>query len=420
MLALVDCNSFYVSCERVFDPSLNGRPVVVLSNNDGCIVSRSNEAKALGIKLGVPAFKIASLLEKYRVAVFSSNYALYGDVSRRVMTTLAGFAPEVEVYSIDEAFLNLAGIQGNLFSYGQEIRRRVLKDVGMPVCVGVGPTKALAKLANHCAKKRPEHCGVLVLDSQEIIESALRSVSIGNVWGVGGQYRKMLETAGVRTAWDLTQKADAWVQKRMTVVGLRLKKELLGESCLGLEVMAPAKKMICTSRSFGEPINDLGSLQEAVANFTAACALKLREQRTCAGQLTVFIQTNSFKPEEPQYAKNAVQRLPVATNNSEELIKCAMAILAAIYREGYRYKKAGVLVGEIVPWDGVQGSLFDGVDRVKEGRLMETVDFLNARFGANTVRIARQGCGASRWKLRQEKLSPAYTTRWSDIIEIKV
>lgn len=420
MLALVDCNSFYVSCERVFNPSLNGCPVVVLSNNDGCIVSRSNEAKALGIKLGVPAFKIAEMIEKNKVAVFSSNYTLYGDLSRRVMTTLAGFAPEMEVYSIDEAFLDLTGIQGNLETYGREIRRRVLKDTGMPVCVGIGPTKALAKAANHCAKKRPEHKGVLVLDSPEAIERTLRTIAVGDVWGVGRQYRKLLEGTGVMTAWDLAQQPDAWVQKWMTIVGLRLKKELLGEPCLELELAAPAKKMICTSRSFGRSLNDLSSLKEAVANFAAACALKLREQRTCAGQVMVFIQTNSFKPQEPQYAKNAVYRLPVATNNSEELIKSAMAVLEAIYREGYLYKKAGVIVSEIVPQDQVQSSLFDGADRVMEGRLMETMDRLNARYGANTVKIARQGHGDSSWKLRQEKLSPAYTTRWSDIIEVKV
>jgi DNA polymerase V len=419
MLALVDCNSFYVSCERVFNPSLNGRPTVVLSNNDGCIVSRSNEAKALGIKLGEPAFKIADLLEKNNVAVFSSNYTLYGDISQRVMTTLAGFAPEMEVYSIDEAFLNLEGIGADMDAYGREIRRRVLKDTGMPVCVGIGPTKVLAKAANHCAKKRPEHGGVLVLDSPDTIEATLRTITVGDVWGVGRQYRKMLETAGVRTAWDLTRQPDAWVQKRMTIVGLRLKKELLGESCLELELVAPAKKMICTSRSFGQSQKNLDSLKEAVANFAAACALKLREQKTCAGQVLVFIQTNSFKPEEPQHAQNAVYKLPVATNNSGELIKYAVAVLEAIYRKGYSYKKAGVIVSEIVPEDQVQAFLFDGVDRVKEGRLMETIDRLNARYGTNTVKVAQQGYD-SRWKLRQEKLSPCYTTRWSDIIEVKV
>ncbi len=419
MFALADCNNFYVSCERVFNPALNGKPVVVLSNNDGCIISRSNEAKALGIKMAQPAFKIADLIERNQVAVFSSNYTLYGDMSRRVMTTLAAFTPEIEIYSIDEAFLNLAGIPDKLEDYARTMRQTVLKNTGMPVSVGIGPTKVLAKIANHCAKKRPETNGVLVLDSPAKIGATLRTIEVGDVWGIGRQYTAMLQSFKVKTAWDLTQMPDSWVKKKMTIVGLRIKKELEGEPCLEMELLPTAKKAICTSRSFGELQTELEPIHEAVANFASSCAAKLRQQKTCAKTIMVFIHTNSFKPNDPQYARNIVYKLPVATNSSIELIKYALALLDLIYQEGFRYKKAGVIVSEIVPETRVQCSLFDGVDRVKQDALMHAMDEINARFGSNAVKIATLGTGAQ-WKLRQEKLSPCYTTRWSDIIKIKV
>jgi DNA polymerase V len=419
MIALVDCNNFYVSCERVFNPALNGKPVVVLSNNDGCIISRSNEAKALGIKMAQPAFKIADLIEKNQVAVFSSNYTLYGDMSQRVMTTLAGFTPEIEIYSIDEAFLNLAGIPNNLEDYARTIRQTVLKNTGMPVSVGIGPTKVLAKIANHCAKKRPETNGVMVLDSSDKIGATLRSIEVEDVWGIGRQYATMLRSFKIKTAWDFTQMPDSWVKKKMTIVGLRIKKELEGEPCLEMELLPAAKKAICTSRSFGELQTDLEPLKEAVANFASSCAAKLRQQKTCAQKVMVFIHTNSFNPNDAQYAQNIVYKLPVATSSSIELIKYSLALLDLIYKEGYRYKKAGVIVSDIVPETRVQCSLFDCTDRAKQDALMHVMDKINARFGSNAVKIATLGNGV-RWKLRQEKLSPSYTTRWNDIITIKV
>ncbi|HHZ20521.1 MAG TPA: Y-family DNA polymerase [Firmicutes bacterium] len=418
MFALVDCNNFYVSCERVFNPALNGQPVVVLSNNDGCIVSRSNEAKALGIKMGQPAFAIADFLAKNKVHVFSSNYVLYGDMSHRVMTTLAEFTPELEIYSIDEAFLNLTGITHDLASYGRQIRQTVLKNTGIQVSIGIAGTKVLAKVANHLAKRVPGYDGVLVLDSPDKIRAALEQTEIEEVWGIGRQYAALLKGIGVKTAWDFGQLTDSWVKKKMSVVGLRIKKELAGISCLELELEPVAKKAICTSRSFGRSQTELAQLREAVATFASQCAYKLRKQRTCAGAIMVFIHTNGYNKNEPQYAQNFSCRLPTATNSSITLIKYALSGLSAIYKEGYKYKKAGVMVLDIVPEDRVQGSLFDCTDYGKHAGIMKVMDEINGKYGRNTVKFAVQGSGV-RWKLRQEKLSPSYTTRWEDIIKVR-
>jgi len=419
MFALVDCNNFYVSCERVFNPALNGRPVVVLSNNDGCIIARSEEAKALGIKMGAPAFQIADFLVQNNVAVYSSNYALYGDLSHRVMSLLGQFTPELEIYSIDEAFLSLAGLPVRLEEYAREIRATILKNIGIPVSVGIGPTKVLAKTANHYAKKVPENQGIYVLDSPAKIAEALKRFPIDEVWGIGRQYSKLLKSLDVETAWDFIQLQDGWVRKSMTVVGLRVKKELEGVSCLEMELVPSAKKAICTSRSFGESQTGLEPLREAVATFAARCAEKLRRQHSCAGMLMVFIHTNGFKANEPQYERNFVCKLPVPTNSTMELIRYALFALEAIYRKGYRYKKAGVLVLDIVPEDRVQGALFDRVDRAKHAAVMKTLDAINSRFGRDTLKMAVQGSG-EKWKLRQEKLSPSYTTKWNDIITVRV
>jgi DNA polymerase V len=419
MLALVDCNNFYVSCERVFSPGLEGRPVIVLSNNDGCVISRSNEAKALGIKMGEPAFRIGELLERNQVMVFSSNYCLYGDLSHRVMQTLAAFTPKLEIYSIDEGFLDLTGITADWESYARRIRATVRQNTGIPVSIGIGPTKVLAKTANYYAKKIPANHGVLVLDSPARIAAVLREFAIEEVWGIGRQYAALLNRAGVRTAADFVNLSDVWIRRKMTVVGLRVKKELEGVACLELELVPSAKKAICTSRSFGALQTELESLQEAAATFANQCAVKLRRQKTCAGQLQVFIHTNGFNPAEPQYARNFVCKLPTPTNSSLVLIKYALAALGAIYRPGYRYKKAGVLVYDLTPEGQAQGALFDPVDYEKHAAVMRTLDRLNARYGANTVKSAAQGSGL-RWKLRQEKLSPCYTTKWKDIISVRV
>ncbi len=383
------------------------------------MIARSAEAKAIGIPMGAPAFKIKDIVEKNNVILFSSNYMNYGDLSSRVMSTLRKFAVEMEIYSIDEAFLNLAGLLVELEDYAQTIQKTTLKNVGIPVSVGVGPTKVLAKVANHIAKKVSEKQGICVLNTQDKIQEALMKLEIESVWGIGQQYANLLKSVNVKTAWDFTQMCDDWVRKRMTVVGLRVKKELEGISCLEMELVPQAKKMICTSRSFGESQTELEPIQEAVATFAARCASKLRKQRSCAGRLMVFIHTNGFKPDEPQYEKKFVCKLPVETNSTMEITRYALAALNAIYIKGYRYKKAGVVLFDIVPETSIQGSLFDNVNRPKHDQIMKTLDQINSKYGRDTLKLAVQGSG-KKWGLRQEKLSPCYTTRWEDILTIKV
>jgi DNA polymerase V len=419
LFALVDCNNFYASCERVFDPSLNGRPVVVLSNNDGCVIARSNEAKALGIAMGEPAFKLQDLIELYDVQVFSSNYTLYGDMSKRVMNTLATFTPTIEVYSIDEAFLDLGDFyQVDLPVYCRNMRHTVWHWTGIPVSIGVAPTKTLAKVANRLAKKSPKAAGALVLTDPYHLEAALKRTEVGDVWGVGSRYSKKLAAFGIHTAWDLRNASDSFIKKHMTVVGLRTVKELRGEPCADLELQIPAKQNICTSRSFGHPVTSFTQVQEATTLYASRCAEKLRRQKSCAGVITVFVMTNPFATGEQYYNSKTIQ-LPVATSSTLELVQYASLALKSIYREGYRYKKSGVFVSGICPANQVQGDLLDPLDREKHQRLMQALDTLNQKLGRDALFCCSQGTGKE-WKLKREKLSPCYTTRLSDVVEVFV
>jgi DNA polymerase V len=416
MFALVDCNNFYASCERVFDPSLNNRPVVVMSNNDGCVIARSDEAKAIGVEMGVPVFEIEPFLKRHDVAVFSSNYALYGDMSQRVMNTLSAFTPELEIYSIDEAFLGLRGFRHfNLQEYAAVIKRVTGKNTGIPVSVGIGPTKTLAKAANHLGKRVRENKGLYVIDSEERRVAALKQLPVGKVWGIGRQYEKLLLAQGVTTARDFTGLSAAWVKKHLSVVGARTQQELLGVPCNELEIEPRPNKAICTARSFGAMQTEFTVIAEAVSSFTARCARKLRQQHTCASMVMVFIHTNEHREDLPQYAKNRVVQLPVASNSDFELCRHAKAALTDIFKAGYRYKKAGVIVSGIVPEANVQTSLFDTADRDRQDRLLRSMDGLNALYGRDTVRVAAQGF-ERKWKLRQERLSPCFTTRIEDVI----
>ncbi|WP_276497902.1 Y-family DNA polymerase [Pontibacter litorisediminis] len=420
LFALCDCNNFYASCERVFNPSLNGKPVVVLSNNDGCVIARSNEAKALGIPMGEPYFKIRNLVERGHVHAFSSNYVLYGDMSDRVMQTLSLFTPNVEVYSIDECFLDLGDFYDiDLFSYAWEIKRTVTQWTGIPVSLGVASTKALAKVANKLAKKSPKANGVLVLTDPYHIQKALQATKVEDVWGIGGQYAKFLSKRNINTAHDFTQLSENWVRQHMTVVGVRLLKELRGESCLELEEVAPPKKGICTSRSFGKKVNTLDELLEATASYAAKCAKKLRQQKSCARFITVFVTTNRFSENDRQYYNSKTICMPVATNSDIELIHYASIALKEIYREGYWYKKSGVIVTEIVPDNQLQLDLLDTVDREKHARLMTVMDGLTDRFGRSKVRVAAQGVDSS-WQLKSDFKSPCYTTRIEEIQQVRV
>lgn len=418
MVALVDCNNFYASCERVFNPALRGKPVVVLSNNDGCVIARSNEAKAAGVQMGVPAFEIRELVTQHGIAVFSSNYTLYGDMSNRVMETLRGFSPHLEVYSIDEAFLDLSGFEAiGLPSHAQSLRQTVIQHTGIPVSVGIAATKTLAKVANRIAKKRlPD--GVLVLDNERYVRRALEVTEVGDVWGVGRRYAQKLASYGIRTAYDLTLRPDSWIRREMSVVGLRTVKELRGEPCLELEATPPSKKAIMTSRSFGSMLTDLKDIREAVANFAASCAGKLRREASCCAAVTVFLTTNPFRESDRQYSSSFTVTLPSPSSYTPDIVGAALRGLDRVFVGGYRYKKAGVLVSSITPQAHVQLSLFSTRCIERETALMEAMDALNGRYGRNALRMGAQGYGSC-WKLKQESLSPCYTTSIDDVIVAK-
>lgn len=418
MIGLVDCNNFFVSCERVFRPDLNDKPVVVLSNNDGCVIARSEEAKKLGIKMGDPYFKLEKFFQQNDVVPFSSNYTLYGDLSSRVMSTVKCFVPDIEIYSIDECFLFFESFDSyDLTEYGRLITKTVKHNTGIPVSLGVAPTKTLAKIASKFAKKYPGYRGVCMIDSESKREKALKLFPIGEVWGIGHQYEKLLKYNGVKTAYDFTLKNESWVRRYLKVVGVRTWKELQGISCIPKEE-ARKKKNICTSRSFGEMLADYGTLSEAVANFAAACARKLREENTAAKEVQVFILTNPFRDDLAQYYKNKIVFLPVHSNNSNELIAAAKQALDEIYVKGYQFKKAGVIVSDIVPETEIQGNLFYKKDSACLKKIHKVMDEINQAKGQDTLRIAAQGF-SKKWCLKNHFLSQRYTTRWDELIEIK-
>ena len=417
MYGLADCNNFYASCERVFDPSLRDRPVVVLSNNDGCVIARSNEAKALNIPMGAPAFQIENLIKKHNIAVFSTNFTLYGDMSNRVMNTLAAFVADYEIYSIDEAFLSFHGFEHyNLKEYASEIVKTVYKNTGIPLSLGIAPTKTLAKVANKFAKKDASR--FCILNDEVAVNEALKKTDVEDVWGIGRRYAVFLRKHNVKTAYDFIHMPEPWVRTHMTVVGLRMYKELKGIPCYTLENEIPAKKNICTARSFGRMLTELPAIEQALANFTARCSEKLRKQKSCARALMVFIHTNMHRKDLPQYARNTIVQLPHASNYTPELIHYATEGLRRIFKKGYSYKKAGVIIIDIVPENPVQGNLFYDVSNSKLQDLMHTVDELNARYGRDQVRFSAQGYSKN-WKLKQEKLSPCYTTRMEDLMKVK-
>ena len=414
VFALVDCNNFYASCERVFLPKLAGRPIVVLSNNDGCVIARSNEAKALGIAMGDPEFQIRRVLRAHQVQVFSSNYALYGDMSQRVMETLEQFSPALEVYSIDEAFLSLAGFERhNLTDYGRQIRKTVKQWTGLPVSVGIAETKTLAKLANLVAKRTSDTDGVFDLLACPDRDTLLGKVAVEDVWGIGPSYARLLTQHGITTVLQLRQADEHWIRMHMGIVGVRLVSELRGHSCLKLEVCPPPKQGITCSRSFGRSVCTLAEMEEAVSSYASRAAEKLRGEGLAATVLMVFLMTNAFT-NEPQYRNSVTCSLPVGTDTTSELIRAALRGLRAIYRDGYRYKKAGVMVSALVPASQVQPDLFHQHDRPRSTRLMTALDAINDRWGAGTLQYASSGLTKA-WKPQSHRRSPAYTTHWPDL-----
>ncbi|QMU26552.1 Y-family DNA polymerase [Adhaeribacter radiodurans] len=414
-----DINNCYASIFRIFNPELTGKPIIVLSNNDGSIIARSQEAKDLGIKMGQPFFEAKAIIDKHQIQVYSSNYPLFHDLSTRFHNTLGTFSPNQEIYSIDEGFLDLGNFYNtNLQQYGRTIKQTVWKWLGLPICVGIAPTKTLAKLANRIAKKSAKANGVLVLNTPDHITSALKIIDVGDVWGIGRQYAIKLRNFGIYTAWDLSKVTDAFAKKHLTIVGLRIVKELRGEACADLEIEPPAKKGICTSRSFGQPVTTLNLLEEAVATYMTRSAYKLRKQKSRCSQLSVFLETNPFKENEAQYNNCKTIQLPVPTNSTLELINYALIALRAIYREGYKYKKAGVLLDDISPATAVQGNIFDTIDRGKHLDLMQTLDLLTRKLGTGIVKVAKEGIEKS-WKMRQDYGTPCYTTRMEDILVVR-
>lgn len=369
--------------------------------------------------MGIPAYQIKTEIEQYDIGVFSSNYSLYGDMSNRVMSILSSFVENMEVYSIDEAFLDFSGFERyDLKEYGEKIVKTTAKGTGIPVSLGIAPTKTLAKVANKFAKKFPAYKSICAIDSDEKRIKALQFIEIKDVWGIGRQHTKLLSGYDVKTAYDFTQLPMAWVRQKMTVTGERIWKELNGISCIDMEYAPPAKKTICTSRAFGQTITDLEGLKESVSTYAAICAEKLRKQKSCALSLMVFIHTNNFREDLPQYLQNSVIKFPVATNSTMEIVKYALEALKHIYRKGYQFKKAGVIITEIIPDSAIQTNLFDFVDREKHSRLMTVVDQLNDGFKKNNLRLAIQD-GDRKWRLKQERLSPCYTTRISDVLHFK-
>ena len=420
MIALADCNNFFCSCERVFQPQLRNTPVVVLSNNDGCVIARSNESKALGIKMGQPFYQVKNLLEKEGVAVFSSNYTLYGDMSSRVMSLLSTYSPKIDIYSIDEAFLDFSGIaQGEeLRLYSEKMVREVAKGTGIPISLGVAQTKTLAKVASKFAKKHKGYNGVCIIDTEEKSEKALKLLDISDVWGIGRSASKTLNYYGIKTAWDFTLKSQSWVRNLLTITGERIWREVRGESCIETEEL-PHKKSICTSRSFPDSgLSKLSDVEEAVANFAAQCSRKLREQRAVCQSVTIFAYTSRFRTDILQNTIHQTITLPVATSSTQELVSLSVQTIRNSWKRGeYLYKKAGVIVWNIQPDNAVQGSLFDTVDRAKHNALSKAIDEINKKNGFNTIRIAVQGYNKA-WHLKCEHISKQYTTNINDVIEV--
>ena len=420
MIALIDCNNFYVSCERVFDPKLKRKPVIVLSNNDGCVIARSDEAKELGIEMGTPSFMINDLIRKHGVEVYSSNYALYGDMSARVMQVIKEFIPRTEIYSIDEIFADVSSLtHNNLTDLAKEIKESVMRCTGIPVSIGIAATKTLAKLANRYAKKTSPDEAVFCADEDWKIQDILAFTEVKNIWGVGEQYHKLLNKNGFHTAADFVSAPQAWVRKEMAVVGLRTQQELRGIACIEWHDESKGKKNICTSRGFGKLITTKREVQQAIATFTSSCAQKLRKQNSCAQRIHVFVQTNIHRKEDDQYFHSISLDVGVPTNSTRELLKYAMKALDIIYRPGFKYNKTGVMVMDLIPANQTQLGLFETeTNLAKEKATMVAVDAINKVYGCDVVRVAKQEFN-TKWKLRQKHLSKQYTTRFSDLMKVK-
>ena len=422
MIALVDCNSFYATCEQVFRPDLWGKPVVVLSNNDGCIIAANKEAKAISeISMFEPIFKIKKQLIKHNVTIFSSNYTLYGEMSQRVMNILSAFSPQVEIYSIDEAFVDVSGMEYfSLNQFGHQMKDTIFDYTGLPVGVGIAPTKVLAKLANRISKKRvSENQGVFVIDSEEKRIEALKWATIKMIWGIGSKHAKRLKKIGIFTAYEFTQLPEEWVRKNMTVVGVRIWNELKGQPSIKFKTMPKPKKGISTSKSFGKKIEDLGMIQEACSYYISEVSEVLRNQKSCATYLQVFLHTNYFSDRDKQYSNSITVTLSIPTSDTFVLISEAKKALDAIYKPGYRFKKVGVCLSGIIPREYVQGNLFVAAPQCDKKELMNVFDMMNRKYGKSTLFSGLVGTRVKEWELIKEDRSPRYTTQWNELLKVK-
>lgn len=417
MFALVDCNNFYVSCERVFNPKLVGKPVLVLSNNDGCIIARSNEAKNLGFKMGDPVFKNRDLIRKYSVIVLSSNFRLYGDMSNRVMTLLSGFSPQYEIYSIDEMFLGLEGFEKNkLFEYAKEMRHCILKCTHIPVSIGIGPTKTLAKAANFFAKRQPLLKGIYVISNSHEAMTKLCHIPVGDIWGIGRKSAKKLKLLGIHHADQLAVSDPLVMRKKFNIMLAKIIYELRGIACLGIEDEEP-RKSILVSRSFGKKIESYQELCEAVTCFAANAAEKLRQQNSYAGGISLFIRTSQFSTSDPQYSNSIYLSFPKETNNSILILKTVVQGLKTIYRQGYKYKKAGVILLDIISTQHGQADFFINNDKMNNKPLMQVIDAINEKYGRKSIDFAICS-GTNAWHGRQEIRSKSYTTNWNELLTV--
>ena len=417
MFALVDCNNFYASCERVFNPSLQHKPIVILSNNDGCIIARSDEAKKLGIPMGAPIFKYRTLIANHNVKVFSSNYSLYGDMSSRVMSILKQFTPDIQVYSIDESFLKLEGFEGyNLTDYGISMKNRILKWTGIPTCAGIAPTKALSKVANKIARKYPNQTnGVYVIDTEVKRIKALKWTKIKDIWGIGKKLSNRLATKGCKNAYDFTQLHESWVKSNMSVVESRLQRDLLGMPTLDLEVQK-SKKSIATTRTFEKPLKELDEIKERVSTFAFVSGEKLRRQNSHCHMIIVILRSNYFREDLKQHYATKVISLPYPTNSSLVLSNYAIKAIKEVFKKGIKYKKAGIILTGLVPSNNYQLNIFDW-ENSNHQPLMKAIDKINYRF-SNKIKLANQDLKKT-WKMKQDHLSPNYTTNLQDIIKVK-
>ena len=421
-IALIDVNNFYVSCERVFNPKLAGKPVVVLSNNDGCAVARSNEVKALGVAMGTPWFKLKDLVKQHGIIGLSSNYALYADMSNRVMSILHEFSPNQEIYSIDESFLDLSGFESrDLIQYGQQMRKRILKWTGLPVSVGIASTKTLSKLANHCAKKRPAFNGVCNFNTMTGLEldALLAQLDVGEIWGIGRKLAPQLQALGFSSALDLKRANPQRIRQQFSVVMEKTIRELNGTVCIELEEISPPKQQIISSRSFGYAVCDYNSLAESITLYVCSAAEKLRRQHCFSGSVYIYIRTSPFKPNDPFYSNGMTIPLTYPTDDSRQLVNAALWGLKQIYKPNYNYAKAGVMLGEIVSKLRVQTDLFSQSEvSPKSEALMATMDNINRKMGKASIKLASEGFKRP-WRMKQGNKSPSYTTRWEDLPAIQ-